>query len=159
MIKSTLVEVLNTFNEEEQQRLLDFLRSPWCTPNWQSREPIALVAHIFNSLKQRRVSDLNREIVYERIYPGKSPVFNKLEKLFSTTLKSVRQFIHYEMFTRQCQPAQEYLLQAEFFREKGNSEECERIYEKLESWQQNRHKWGASGIQPELVDRTREVRL
>lgn len=141
MIKSTLVEILRTFNEDEQRRLIDFFRSPWCTPNWQSPEPLRLVSHIFDSLNHRRITDLDRAILYGHVFPGMPPVFNKLEKLFSTTLKSVRQFIHYEMFTRQCQPAQAYLLQAEFFREKGDSDECERIFEKLGTWQQKKNKW------------------
>ena len=123
MTKSTLVEILATFNDTEQERFLDFLRSPWCTPNWQSPEPVKLVSYIFECLNQRRPSNLHKEVLYQYVFPGRPFVFNKVEKLFSNTLKSARQFIHYEMFTRQCQPAQEYLLQADFFREKGISEE------------------------------------
>ena len=142
MTKSTLVEILGAFNETEQQRLIDFLRSPWCTPAWQSPEPVELVSHIFESLNQRRPSRLQKEIIYNRVFPGKPYVFNKLEKLFSSTLKSVRQFIHYEAFTQQCLSAQEHLLQAEFFRAKGVYDECGQIYEKLAKWQQNKQKWG-----------------
>ncbi len=143
MTKSTLVEILGAFNETEQRRLIDFLRSPWCTAGWQSPEPVELVSHIFESLNQRRPANLRKEIIYGHIFPGRPFVFNKLEKLFSSTLKLVRQFIHYESFTQQCLPEQEYLLQAEFFRKKGAYDECEQIYEKLAKWQQNKQNWGA----------------
>lgn len=142
MTKSTLVEILGTFNETEQQRLIDFLRSPWCTPAWQSPEPVGLVSHIFESLNQRSSSNLQKEVIYRRVFPGRPFVFNKLEKLFSGTLKTVRQFIQHEMFAQQTFPAQEYMLQAEFFREKGAYDECDQIYEKLSKWQQNKQKWG-----------------
>lgn len=141
MTKSTLVEILSTFNETEHRRLIDFLRSPWCTAGWQSPEPAELVSHIFESLHQRRPANLRKEAIYERIFPGRPFVFNKLEKLFSSTLKSVRQFIHYEIFAKKSLPAEEYLSQAEFFREKGAYDECGQMYEKLARWQQNRHKW------------------
>ena len=141
MTKSTLVEILGTFDTSEQKRLIDFLQSPWCTAAWQSSEPVALVSYIFDNLNRRQPANLHRDTIYGHIFSGKPFVFNKLEKLFSGTLKEVRRFIQYEVFTERCLPAEEYLLQADFLRDKGVYNECDLIYKKLEKWQQNRQKW------------------
>ncbi|MBK8556154.1 MAG: hypothetical protein IPL65_10490 [Lewinellaceae bacterium] len=141
MFKSDLVETISLFNEAERARLLDFLRSPYCNPNYENQEPIRLLELIFQILDARRPAELQKETLYTLVFPGQNPVRNKLEKLFSSTLKIVRQFLTSEYQQKNKHANWALLAEIEFFREKGEYPICERLYGKLRDWQKQDTPW------------------
>lgn len=140
MIKSDLVEILSALKTAEQERLFDFIRSPYCNPKAPVAEQLKLAEVIFQSLNLGQPQMLNREYLYAAVFPNQAFVFNKLEKLASATLKCVRLFMQYELLN-QGKPALALFLQGEFLRRKNLHAAFRKTQEKIREWQSTTTKW------------------
>lgn len=142
MLKSDLVEILSAFTPLQQKRLRDFFNSPYGNPYYPSPAALRLTEHIFKALEAENLEGLHRDQLYEKVFPGEPPVFNKLEKHASTALKTARKFAQLEALEKlRSEPFDHYLLAA-FYQEKAMQAPFENVYAKLKSWKDQKKQWG-----------------
>ena len=142
MLKSDLVEILSAFTPLQQKRLRDFFNSPYGNPYYPAPAALRLTEYIFKALESENSEDLHREQLYEKVFPGEPPIFNKLEKQASTALKTARKFAQLETLEKlRSEPFDHYLLAA-FYQEKAMQAPFEHVYAKLKSWKDQKKQWG-----------------
>jgi hypothetical protein len=143
MLKSDLVEILAVLTPEEQKRLVLYFNSPYSNQYFPAIHALRLVESMLYVISIKRPAGLQKERLYEMVFPEEPYIFNKLEKQASLALKITRQFIQQESMRKLFNPGfSDYLLGA-FYQEKSLLNEFERIQEKLSDWQSQRDAWSS----------------
>jgi len=104
MQKSDLVETLSTLSEEERNRMLNYCEN---TPDVRP-DCLDLLRYVLPCLKDSNWENLQRETVYNYLFPEREVVGNKLEKLMGRTLELVRKFIAISVFEEQMTDLQQF---------------------------------------------------
>ncbi len=115
MQKSDLVEILGVLTKEEQKSLTLFLDH---TTNLRT-ECVRLVRYLLDCLNQNDLEKIQRNTVYEKIFPGKEWVENKLPKLMAETLAIVRKFVANTAADRQMTDLQQLFYLQTFYQERN----------------------------------------
>jgi hypothetical protein len=133
MLKSELIKTLALFSEEEKQRFLDFLCSPYFQDGHNHPLTLRLVECIFENIHAASEDGLKRDHLYSLLYPEDPKVVrNKLEKQFSETMKSVRQFFRTEYVLRRFDEKWEPLAEVDFYRRKSDVDTTKRLFSRLD---------------------------
>ncbi|MDP1817565.1 MAG: hypothetical protein Q8K92_24105, partial [Leadbetterella sp.] len=115
MQNSDLVEILNVLTEEEQKDLLLFLDN---SPKLR-KECVDLVHYIVDSLNQGDLEKIQKHTVYEKIFPEKAWVENKLPKLMGETLALVRKFVAGAVAHKQMSDLSQLFYLQTFYQERN----------------------------------------
>ncbi|MBK7253196.1 MAG: hypothetical protein IPI04_04550 [Ignavibacteria bacterium] len=91
MIKSTLLELLKTFNKEELKRFEDFLRSPYYNKNSNVIKLFNVIKKYFPDLDSTK---LKRESVWDELFPEKSFNYGVMKNLIFELQKLSEKFLH-----------------------------------------------------------------
>lgn len=117
------------------------INSPYVNPHWPTPQVERFVDAIFNGLDQPDSAELQKDQLYKKVFSDESPVFNKLEKLASQTLKLARRFVQFEALEKLRTEAFDQYLLGLFFLDKSMQEEYEHVHLKLQPWKETRSKW------------------
>lgn len=138
MERSELVRTLKIFTEREQEQLVLFLKSPYCTGSLDTTQELALVRHILETFtnNENSLKDLAAERIYAALYPNRPFRRQTINNLASATLKSVRRFMEAEMLSRIKRPLNEQASIIQYLSEKGALELCEKYVGRLDRIEQ-----------------------
>ncbi len=95
MIKSTLLEILKTFNKEELKRFEDFLRSPYYNKNSNVIKLFNVIKKYFPDLESK---NLNRESVWKELFLEKSFNYGVMKNLIYELQKLSEKFLHIQNY-------------------------------------------------------------
>lgn len=87
MKNSTLAELLATLSSSEAEDFALFMRSPWCNEYPHPEEQLALLDYLLAG------EEPDKDEAYGVVFRGQAFVENKLEKVMSATLRSLRRWI------------------------------------------------------------------
>ena len=87
MKNSTLAELWSVLTSPEREDFKVFVGSPWCNDYLRPEEQVALLDYL------SAADAPEKRAAYQRVFDGQPFVDNKLEKLMSATLKSLRRWI------------------------------------------------------------------
>lgn len=104
-----LVKVLQTFNTTELNRLEKFVRSPYFNV---SESILGLFDIIYTAIREEKPSLLDKERVFEQLYPDKKYADSRFRKLCSDLLKLTEEFLAIEQFKENPLHEASYLMQA-----------------------------------------------
>ncbi|MEO8399852.1 MAG: hypothetical protein ABI550_08580 [Ignavibacteriaceae bacterium] len=129
MIQSKSIRVLKTFSEEELKQFSDFLRSPFHNKNKN-------LIKLFNILeKYHSQYEVENEIVYSKVYPGKKYNYDNLKKLMSELFLILEMFLSHLKLKKEKFTSDKYLLE-EYVQRKLNELflfKVKKVNEKLEA--------------------------
>ncbi len=117
MRNSSLTEIFETLSASEKEDFGLFVRSPWCNDYPHPGEQNLLLSYLAET------AEPDKEGAYAAVFPGQPFVDNKLEKLMSATLKSLRRWI---VLRRHDSEPEELLELARFYGTRGLDERFER---------------------------------
>lgn len=117
MRNSSLTEIFDTLSGAEKADFGLFIRSPWCNDYPHPEEQSLLVSYLADAAAP------DKEAAYAAVFPGQPFVDNKLEKLMSATLKSLRRWI---VLRRHDSEPEELLELARFYGTRGLDDRFER---------------------------------
>ncbi len=128
MERSELVRTLKIFAEQDQERLLLFLQSPYCTGNLDTAQELALVRYIFETFKkgENGLVDLAGAQIYAALYPNRPFKRPTINNLASSTLRMIRRFMEEEVLSRMKRPVNEHASIIKYLSEKGAVDLCEK---------------------------------
>lgn len=113
MLKSTLIEILRTFSKQELIKFEDFVRSPY----FNKKEN---VLQLFLGLKKHAPSfesdDLEKEIVWNALFPGKEYNYGIMKNLIHELTKLSETFILLEQYFKESFRNEYDLIEAASFR-------------------------------------------
>ena len=95
MIKSSLLEILRTFDETEFLKFEDFIRSPYHNRNSNA---IKLYSEIKTYSSDFSSDELDKEIVWKKLFPGKDYNYGTMKNLIHELSKLAMKFIVLEEF-------------------------------------------------------------
>lgn len=95
MIKSTLLELLKTFNKEELKRFEDFLRSPYYNKNSNVIKLFNVIKKYFPDLVS---NNLNRESVWDELFREKSFNYGVMKNLIFELQKLSEKFLQLQNY-------------------------------------------------------------
>lgn len=111
MIHSKSIRVLKTLSEEELKQFSDFLRSPFHNKNKN-------LIKLFNILeKYHSQYEVENEIVYSKVYPGKKYNYDNLKKLMSELFLILEMFLSHLKLKKEKFASDKYLLEEYMLRE------------------------------------------
>jgi len=109
MQKSRLIEVLRSFSERERLQFDKYLASPY--HNTQV-DLLRLYQHIAFALQQKIDAALDKEYVYEKLFPKQAYKDVRIRLLMSDLLKHAERFLTVEAHLKDQAIAEVYLAQA-----------------------------------------------
>ena len=119
MHNSDLVELLSALREDEKKRLRVFLETADLGHPVRA-EDVRIVSYILDNLEDEDNGQaLSKSAAYERIFPDKDFVANKLEKSMSDTLHLVRKFIAHESAGQKMTELQQAFYLQKFYNERN----------------------------------------
>ncbi|MBK8553960.1 MAG: hypothetical protein IPL53_24110 [Ignavibacteria bacterium] len=95
MLKSSLLEILRTFTKEEFLKFEDFINSPYHNKNSNA---VKLFSVIKKYSPDYTVDGLNKEIVWNKLFPGKEYNYGTMKNLIHELSKLAMKFIVLEEF-------------------------------------------------------------
>ncbi|MEM1323241.1 MAG: hypothetical protein AAGG75_23450 [Bacteroidota bacterium] len=96
MKNSQLIALLNALNEEEWQRLKDFLHSPLLTKYYEVEELQELLDYFKTKITSGERQAIDKKQLRIQLFGDKMTPKGKLEKMMSTLLSIVRSFINFQ---------------------------------------------------------------
>ena len=124
MLNSKLLEIIGVLTAKELDRLHLFLKSPYLNNGPQAND----LLHLFELIQKQC---LEKEQVFEQLYPGKSFSQGRIDKLMSALLKLIQHFAVVEH--KQETDELEFLFQLlQFYRERGLEKRYQQTLNKLE---------------------------
>ncbi len=124
MNNSKLIEILRAFDSQEFHRLGLFLHSPYFQEGGIGEEEGRLYELIVDHLKDETKGTLDKDIVFQKLFPNTDFVKGKLEKKMSALLKQVQRFIIQEQSTQNRTEFKDLVHLSRFYRQK----ELTRLY-------------------------------
>ena len=95
MTKSSLIEILRSFDKEELTKFEDFLNSPYHNKNRNTLRLFTVVKKYFPNFKSE---ELNKEIVWKKLFPDKDYNYGVMKNLIHELSKLCMKFIVLEEF-------------------------------------------------------------
>lgn len=95
MLKSSLLEILRTFNKEDFLKFEDFIKSPYHNKNSNA---IKLFSEIRKFTPDFNGEELDKEIVWKKLFPGKEYNYGTMKNLIHELTKLALKFIVLEEF-------------------------------------------------------------
>ena len=139
MWKSKLWRTLQTLTDRELRHFTLYLKSPYFLPEKKSAELLRLYQLLQHRLTSRTVGELEKEVIFDSLYPGETYDVGRLDKLMSYLLQELTHFIHLEAAELQKDSMEEWLYLSAYFRERKSYDlwettlnRLDRIYKKKE---------------------------
>jgi hypothetical protein len=108
MQKSKLISLFRTLSKDELKRFNDFVSSPYFNKN---SNVIKLFNYLENYYPRYDSDKLNKEIVYDEIFPRRSYNIKIIKNLMSVFLRLVEEFIEHERYEKNPAGKYNYLLE------------------------------------------------
>lgn len=108
MIKSTLLDLIRTFSEEELSKLEDFIKSPYFN---KKENLINLFLELKNNYPDFSKENIKREVVWKKLYPDKNFNYGTMKNMIYDLLKICEKFILHEAYDRNRLRAYSDLIQ------------------------------------------------
>ncbi len=131
MRSSKLIETIKVFSEQELDKLLLFLSSPYFFSGKIDESAIQLLQYLRRFYPEYEDDRLDRAVAYREMFADTKFIKGKLEKVMSQLLKAIHAFIEQEYPLREYRDVQKMLAQARFFRERNLDKFFLRTFEKL----------------------------
>ncbi len=125
MKKSKLIETLSSFSTSELIKLQSFLEHPPSCSKPPSLDEKRLLAYLIPYCPHFKSEHLNKQKVFQALYPEGKWVKGKLEKRMTALLSWVERFICWEQWEKSAHSVERELLLAKFYEERG----AERLHE------------------------------
>lgn len=107
MEKSKLIDLLRSFDQAELRKFNEFIKSPYFNKN---EEVIALSDYLVEVAPEFTSNNINKEVVYNSLFPGQALDKKHLGHLMNYLLKLGEQFLAIEKFRTQDQLSTYYTL-------------------------------------------------
>lgn len=93
MQHSFLIEIVQKLGVNNRKEVLAFLQSPYFNRDTHAREVVTLYETLVAAAPEFDAAALDKETIYQNIFPGKTFVPGKLDKLMSELKKLLRLFV------------------------------------------------------------------
>lgn len=126
MQKSKLIDTIGCLHADELTRLEQFLVSPLFQKDALEPAVLALFKYIVAHWGPPEHPELDRDRVYQCLFPDAPLVKGRLEKVMTRLLKEVRRLIVFDQQQRHLKEAEENRLLTQFFLERQHFDEFDR---------------------------------
>lgn len=138
MKNTYLVEVISVLSTEEQQDFSQFLANSFYNKGGQSNELQHLYAVILAAAPEYADAVLEKNLVYNRVFPGKDFIEGKLEKLMTDLNKLLRKFLLTKTILEQEDSIDNQLTWIRWLREHGMESRFQQAVNKIKTKIQSR---------------------
>jgi hypothetical protein len=90
------IELVKLMDSQEQERLLLFLASPYCTGLPPDNDCYKLMTYVLQNSTAEAVENMDAEKISKAVFPGRNLPKTFFDDLMATLLDFIRKFIHYE---------------------------------------------------------------
>lgn len=119
MRNTKLLEILEAMSTHELDQMGKVVRSPYFNEGSNQKEIIALFEQVREALENRETEKLERESVYQKVFPDSPYVQGKLDKLMSRLLKISKRFLAFQYSEVEAQESRQLLALSKFYRERN----------------------------------------
>jgi hypothetical protein len=134
MIDSRIVEHLKIFTSEEKNDFLRYANAMRLYEKDITEDALHLLKYLLKNLDNEK--KLQKELVYQHIYPNEALKSGRIEKLMSALVNLVKQYISFSIPTQNLEINQ-LLTLSKFYRERKQYKFFEQNIHQLEKYQQN----------------------
>lgn len=131
MTNSYLLEVIKALNHEEREEILWFLKAPAISRMGNARELNQLYQIILEASPGFSSASLQKQVVYQQIFPEPGIIPGKLEKLMAELNKIVRNYTLSKQYLAEQNDTQQQLDWAKWLREHGMADRSKQVVTKL----------------------------
>lgn len=88
-----VIDVLKTLQHDEQEEFRYFLQSPYFNRGPNQIQLVSLLGILQESIKQEEIDELEKNQIFQRLFPEKAIVESKVDKLMSELKRLMQQFL------------------------------------------------------------------
>lgn len=137
MTNTYLLEVIQALRPEERQEISLFLTSPLYNRGGNAVELAKLYQIIINAAPDFPEHLINKDIVYEQVFPGQAIIQGKLEKHMADLNKLIRNYLLISRNLSESNDIQNQVDWAAWLRERGLGDRARQVFAKLKTQRKN----------------------
>jgi hypothetical protein len=141
MINQKLVEVLQCLDDEQLQKLLLFLQSPYFNNAYNAEQIVDLYEFLSAPEQLPRLELIEKETLHEQYFPQHSyqpKQKNPIDALTSDLFRLVKEFIHLEMAKEDNYASKNHLYLAKFYLQKNLPDRFQQVINQFSKYQKAR---------------------
>ena len=139
MHSSKLLEVFQVLEKTEIKQLGRFLQIPSFIQIKQRNKALLLLEYLLKYHRQEGIRALDKEVVFQHVFPGESYTSNKIDKLMARLLKAAKKFIVYTHSTLEHDGEEQLLVLARFYRSRELEKQFQQCMAQLQRRQTDPH--------------------
>lgn len=139
MVNSNLVELIKALHPEELPEFRLYLDSPFHNRGPQSMELIQLFERLMEAYPDFPAAQIDRDVIYIRLYGTEVHVKGKLDKIMSELAKQLRNFVVSNHYLRSENEFSQFLDWAVWLKNRGAEDRYKLVIDKLERMQEGEY--------------------